>query len=163
MVEALPDSVLPPAARKRSCEVEAEGACGRKRRAAPRSKAAACAAPLPPQLAPQLATLAAAVPAGAAGWVFENKFDGYRLLARIEGGDARGCAPATATTGPTGCRHWPRQLAAWRIDSAWLDGEIVAAGADGRHDFNALQNAFDRKRTQAIDYHLFDLPLLRWP
>ena len=42
--------------------------------------------------------------------------------------------------------------------SAWLDGEIVVRGPDGRPDFNRLQNAFDRHRTQAVDYVLFDLP-----
>ena len=33
-------------------------------------------------------------------------------------------------------------------------------GKNGMPDFNALQNAFDRSRTEAIDYFLFDLPYL---
>lgn len=51
-----------------------------------------------------------------------------------------------------------RELAALGADSAWLDGEIVVSGPDGDNDFNALQNAFDRRRTQAIEYFVFDLP-----
>ena len=31
-------------------------------------------------------------------------------------------------------------------------------GKNGTPDFNALQNAFDRSRTDSIDYFLFDLP-----
>ena len=45
-------------------------------------------AALPAALEPQLATLAAAPPA-AGRWLVENKFDGYRILARIERGQAR--------------------------------------------------------------------------
>jgi bifunctional non-homologous end joining protein LigD len=46
------------------------------------------AAAMPATLAPQLATLVKAPPAGA-GWVHEIKYDGYRMLCRIEDGDAR--------------------------------------------------------------------------
>jgi bifunctional non-homologous end joining protein LigD len=51
-------------------------------------------------------------------------------------------------------------LRALQLRSAWLDGEIVVEGARGHADFNALQNAFDSRRTQAITYQLFDLPYL---
>ncbi len=40
-------------------------------------------AALPAALAPQLATLASSVPAQGA-WHYELKFDGYRLLARVD-------------------------------------------------------------------------------
>jgi bifunctional non-homologous end joining protein LigD len=43
----------------------------------------------PPEfIAPQLAMLVAAPPKGA-GWVYEIKLDGYRILARINGKDVR--------------------------------------------------------------------------
>ena len=45
-------------------------------------------APLPAALAPQLATLAKSVPT-TGKWSYELKFDGYRLLVRIERGRAR--------------------------------------------------------------------------
>ena len=45
-------------------------------------------ADLPAKLAPQLATLVSSAPEGN-NWVAENKFDGYRMLARISGSKAR--------------------------------------------------------------------------
>ncbi|HEY2189473.1 MAG TPA: DNA polymerase ligase N-terminal domain-containing protein, partial [Caldimonas sp.] len=48
---------------------------------------AAVRAPLPARLEPQLATLVAVPPAG--DWIVETKFDGYRLMARIEHGKAK--------------------------------------------------------------------------
>jgi bifunctional non-homologous end joining protein LigD len=126
---------------------------GMPRDSAPR---AAVPAPLPCELAPQLATLATEVPEGGP-WIFESKFDGYRLLTRIEAGEprllTRGGNDWTARL-PT----LAAELRAWDIDNAWLDGEIVVAGKHGGDDFNALQNAFDREHTQAVQYKLFDLP-----
>ncbi len=122
----------------------------------PEPVSAARTAPLPQHLAPQLATLATALP-DAGHWIFEHKFDGYRLLARIAGGVAQ----LLTRNGHDWTDKMPglaEELAAWQMDSAWLDGEIVVAGRNGGADFNALQNAFDRKRTQDIHYHLFDLP-----
>ena len=56
----------------------------RHRRLARRREEAA----LPESLSPQLATLVAEPPAGD-GWIYEIKFDGYRVLARIDGDDVR--------------------------------------------------------------------------
>jgi ATP dependent DNA ligase domain len=43
---------------------------------------------IPDRIAPQLATLVGSPPTGA-GWAYEIKLDGYRILARIEGGSVR--------------------------------------------------------------------------
>lgn len=98
VVEALPDSVagwpLPamspsqktaaaPAPRTRTQTKQ------RTRKAAPTLPAAAVSAALPARLQPQLATLADSVPGESEAWRYEIKFDGYRILARIEGGDIR--------------------------------------------------------------------------
>lgn len=124
---------------------------------------AARAAPLPEALSPQLALLATAVP-GQGHWIFETKFDGYRLLARLEGGRAR----LITRNGHDWTERMPELAAelhalAATVGSAWLDGEIVVPKAEGEGDgtggdFNALQNAFDRRRTASIRYRLFDLP-----
>ena len=113
---------------------------------------------LPATLAPQLATLATSVPASGE-WSYEIKFDGYRLLARIEQGRAR----LFTRNG----NDWTAKLKALAaavetlgIQAAWLDGEIVVLNQDVTPDFNALQNAFDASRTDNIDYFLFDLPYL---
>jgi bifunctional non-homologous end joining protein LigD len=56
-----------------------------------------------------------------------------------------------------------KALNALEIDNGWLDGEIVVHADGGGHgDFNALQNAFDRRASGAapIVYWLFDVPYL---
>jgi len=50
--------------------------------------AEAVPAELPPSLAPQLAVLVDRVPASG-DWLYEIKFDGYRMLARIESSQVR--------------------------------------------------------------------------
>ena len=44
---------------------------------------------LPQELPPELATLVSAPLASPDDWVFEIKFDGYRMLARVEGDDVQ--------------------------------------------------------------------------
>jgi len=95
-------------------------------------------------------------PAGA-GWIWEIKFDGYRILARVDGDDVR----LFTRRGNDWSERMPALVEAVRalgLGSAWLDGEIVVTGEHGAPDFNALQNAFDASRTAAIRYYLFDLP-----
>ncbi len=116
-------------------------------------------APLPETLAPQLATFATGVPA-TGQWIYEIKFDGYRLMTRWKDGK-----PALITRGG---HDWtakmPRLAAELKdlgIRDGWLDGEIVILDDEGRPSFNALQNAFDHKGgTDAIVYFVFDLPFL---
>jgi bifunctional non-homologous end joining protein LigD len=36
------------------------------------------------------------------------------------------------------------------VGDAWLDGEAVVLDSNGQPDFNALQNAFDRRSTAEI-------------
>ncbi len=113
-------------------------------------------AALPAKLEPQLATLAKTAP-DTAGWIYEIKFDGYRVMARIERGKAR-----LITRGGHDWTAKMQSLAAavegLGLKSGWLDGEIVVLDDDGIPDFNALQNAFDSARTERIRYFLFDVP-----
>lgn len=118
-------------------------------------------ADLPATLAPQLATLANRPPADPADWVYEIKFDGYRLLARIEG---HGKAQAVQLFTRNG-NDWTHKLRALQTElrrlalpEGWYDGEIVVMDRNGLPDFGALQQAFDASKTQAIVYYLFDLP-----
>ena len=105
-----------------------------------RRSRAAVAAPLPQRLEPQLATLVAAPPSG--DWIVETKFDGYRLMARVEHGKAklitRGGHDWTAKM-----KSLAAAVEALGIASAWLDGEIVVINDAGMPDFNLLQNAMD--------------------
>lgn len=118
---------------------------------------AAKPAPLPTTFKPGLATLVDAQPTG--DWRYEIKFDGYRLLARIDGTDVR----LVTRNGNDWTARMPDLVAALRalrLAPAWLDGEIVVLGERGVPDFQALQNAFDRGRRAlgAVCYFLFDLP-----
>jgi bifunctional non-homologous end joining protein LigD len=118
--------------------------------------ALAVVAPLPAKLSPQLATLASAATPGAP-WVVENKFDGYRLLARIEGKKVQ-LFTRNGHDWTAKFKSLAAQVAALDISSGWLDGEIVMLNAKGVPDFNALQNAIDNAKTNDIDYFVFDLP-----
>ncbi len=119
--------------------------------------AGAVKAPMPATLSPQLATLATALPASGR-WLFEIKFDGYRIMTRIEGGKAR----LITRGGHDWSDRMPALVKAFEalgLRSAWLDGEIVVLGANGAPDFNALQKAFDSGRGAGkISCFLFDLP-----
>ena len=114
-------------------------------------------APLPESLAPQLATLVDRVPADQKDWVYEIKFDGYRLLTRIDGAAIRFMTRNS--------NDWTGKLpklakaaAQLGIESGWLDGEIVVMNDKGLPDFGKLQNAFDEESTTDIVYFVFDLP-----
>ncbi|XLZ71839.1 DNA ligase D [Massilia sp. SR12] len=119
----------------------------------------AAAAPLPESLAPELATLVDAPPAAPDEWLFEVKYDGYRLLARIEGDDIR-----LLTRNSNDWTHKLEPLQAALADAGlpdgWYDGEIVVHNAQGRPDFGLLQQAFDGRRTKDIVYYIFDAPYL---
>ncbi|WP_152966639.1 ATP-dependent DNA ligase, partial [Gulbenkiania mobilis] len=56
---------------------------------APARKQHAGTATMPQEIDPQLATLVDRPPTEAGQWIFESKFDGYRLLARIDSGTVR--------------------------------------------------------------------------
>jgi bifunctional non-homologous end joining protein LigD len=116
-------------------------------------------APLPATISPQLATLAERVPAGA-GWVHEVKYDGYRLLCRVEAGKAK----VFTRNGHDWTHKFPEiaeAAADLPVESAWIDGEAVVAGEDGRPaGFSALQKALSEKDTRHVVFCAFDLPYL---
>lgn len=139
VVSALPDSVNAAAA------ADAED-----------TAAKAVKAALPKTMSPQLATLASGVPAEG-DWGFEIKFDGYRIMTRIQ----RGKPVLITRGGHDWSARMPALVQALRqldLSSAWLDGEIVVLGDDGLPAFNRLQNAFDGGDTSHVAYFLFDLP-----
>ncbi|WP_343630669.1 DNA ligase D [Roseateles sp.] len=112
---------------------------------------------LPEKLAPQLATLTSSVPPG--DWVVETKFDGYRLLVRIDRGAVR-LFTRNGNDWTSKFKPLVAALASLGIRSAWLDGEIVVMNDRGVPDFNALQNAIDNSTSQSIQMFLFDAPFL---
>ena len=89
-------------------------------------------------LHPQLASLTERLPAGPE-WLFEPKWDGYRAIVAVSGGEAR----LTSRNGKdlTERFHDVARAAARavRTPSAVLDGEVVALDEDGTARFEALQ------------------------
>lgn len=109
---------------------------------------------LPAWIAPQLAVAVDQPPPGQ--WRYELKFDGYRLLARLENGKAR-LLTRNGHDWTARLRPLQRAVEALGLGNAWLDGEIVVPDARGVPDFQALQNALDEGRNSDIRYYLFDL------
>ncbi|WP_053119283.1 DNA ligase D [Pseudomonas sp. P1.31] len=160
---AEPDSVLsertlvdkPKLAAEQSKPVKKPAAKSRKK--ATGTLTGAHKAKLPAQLKPELATLVDSAPEGQ--WSYEIKFDGYRIMARIDHDQVQ----LFTRNGHDWTHKLPQQadaLAALGLESAWLDGEMVVANEHGVPDFQALQNAFEAGRSGNILYYLFDLPYL---
>ncbi|RKT27321.1 bifunctional non-homologous end joining protein LigD [Paraburkholderia sp. RAU2J] len=117
---------------------------------------------LPATFKPQLATLVDAAPPGD-DWAYEIKFDGYRVLARIERSVKGGAVKVFTRAGNDWTAKFSKQVEALDqlgLESAWLDGEAVVLDEQGVPSFQALQNAFDSNRPQDIVIYLFDVPFL---
>ena len=108
---------------------------------------------LPTFRPPQLATLEAKVPAGDS-WLFEMKYDGYRMQAAIAGDQVR----LYTRNG----HDWTKQFGYVAPDLAKLtkgtlliDGELCAISPEGRTDFTLLKNSLDGEKP--VVFYAFDL------
>jgi bifunctional non-homologous end joining protein LigD len=118
-------------------------------------------AKLPATMKPQLATLMD-TPPSSDDWSYEIKFDGYRILVRI---DRKATSKTKSTQIFTRNSHdWTgkfsrqvKALAKLDVQSAWLDGEAVVLDGNGLPNFQKLQNAFDANRPQDIAVYFFDI------
>ncbi|KAA8740651.1 DNA ligase D [Pseudomonas koreensis] len=163
VLSAEPDSVLSERTLISKPKLAAEQAKPVKKSPAKPRKAAsgtltgARKAKLPAQLKPELATLVDSAPEGQ--WSYEIKFDGYRIMARIDHDQVQ----LFTRNGHDWTHKLPQQaqaLAELGLESAWLDGEVVVTNEHGVPDFQALQNAFEAGRSGSIMYYLFDMPYL---
>ncbi|CAJ5779808.1 DNA ligase D [Burkholderia pseudomallei] len=119
-------------------------------------------AALPRTLRPQLATLVDAPPPGK-DWLYEAKFDGYRVLIRIDRGAASRPIAVYTREGLDWSAKFAAQLDALArlpVDRGWLDGEAVVLDRAGVPDFQALQNALGAGRSNDVTLFLFDVPFL---
>ncbi len=112
---------------------------------------------LPDFLTPELATLVSEPPAG--DWLYEVKFDGYRILARIEGGEVR-LITRNNNDWTDKLPLQAKSITELELGDSWLDGEVVVLDKKGLPDFQALQNAFEIGRSNQVIYYLFDAPFL---
>ena len=109
----------------------------------------------PPPFQPvQLATLVDHVPAGER-WLHEMKYDGYRTLIAVGGGEARAYTRSGIdwTDKFAGIAD---EAAALVLGTALIDGEAVVQDAAGKSDFQALQTALKSKPDDIV-YYAFDL------
>jgi bifunctional non-homologous end joining protein LigD len=107
---------------------------------------------VPKPLQPMLATLTDA-PFDAPGWVFETKWDGFRLIASIDERRVTLCSRSGLIVSKT---YKPIAKALEKLKGdAVIDGELVALDANGVSRFQLLQNAL---RTSAnLHYCVFDI------
>lgn len=104
----------------------------------------------------QLAKLASAVPEGD-NWLYELKYDGYRILAFIEGNSVR--LMTRNNNDYTARFHGvTSSLLDWAAGRAMvLDGEMAVTDASGKTDFQALQNYIKSPKAHTLTYIVFDL------
>jgi bifunctional non-homologous end joining protein LigD len=109
---------------------------------------------LPKRLQPMLATLTDA-PFDDPGWVFEDKYDGFRMIAEIKNGKVA----LYSRNGKIISRSYievAKALESVEADAV-IDGELVAIGKDGVSHFQLLQNAL--RHEAKLLYCAFDLTL----
>src|SRR3978361_2175117 len=107
---------------------------------------------LPKRLQPMLATLIDA-PFDDPGWVFEDKYDGFRMIAQIR----RGKVALYSRNGKIISHSYidvAKALEGVKGDAV-IDGEIVAIGKDGVSHFQLLQKAL--RHEAKLLYCAFDL------
>jgi len=104
-----------------------------------------------PEYVPMLATLAPEVPRGE-GWLYEVKWDGYRAIARVAGGETT----LTSRRGNDLTGRFAdvaRAIArAVRTPDCVLDGEVCALDEEGRSSFSVMQQG-----KGPLVYYAFDL------
>ena len=161
---ALPDSVnaiasKQQAAAKRAPHTPPTSAKARAKAANYNLPEGAVKAALPDTLSPQLATLVGAPPTHGK-WIYELKFDGYRLLARLDDGSAK-CMTRNGRDWTEKMPQLAQSLAELNLSGTWLDGEIVVLNDQGIPEFQLLQQAFKPQGKNAaatITYYVFDMP-----
>ncbi len=112
-------------------------------------------ATLPKTLSPELATLVDVAPAGDA-WVHEIKLDGYRILARLEHGEVQ-LLTRNGHDWTDRLRWLAKALQKLKVQTAFIDGELVALDERGISNFQQLQNALSGQGHDSLVYYAFDL------
>jgi len=90
-------------------------------------------------------------------WIYEMKYDGYRIVAFIEGNQVR-----LVTRNGNDYQKRFYDIASSLINwaggrSMVLDGEMVITDASGKTDFQALQNYLKNGKSEKLTYIVFDL------
>ncbi|HVT90580.1 MAG TPA: DNA ligase D [Tepidisphaeraceae bacterium] len=105
---------------------------------------------------PQLAILSTKPPEGDQ-WLHEIKFDGYRIIAQVKAGKVK-LITRNGNDWTSKFSVIASRLEKLKVDSALLDGEVVALDEKGHSDFQALQAMLKDKEKVRLRYYVFDLP-----
>lgn len=104
----------------------------------------------------QLAKFSSVIPEGN-DWVFEIKYDGYRIISYIEVNQVQ----LLSRNGKDYTKHFPlvvNSLLEMAGGAAMiLDGEITATDSSGNTSFQALQNYIKNPRDKNLTYFIFDM------
>ncbi|HEX2396216.1 MAG TPA: DNA ligase D [Bacteroidales bacterium] len=108
---------------------------------------------MPASVKPMLATLVDD-PFDDPGWIFEVKWDGYRIIAFIEEGDVQMSSRNNKSFTE---KYYPitDALKYWKFDAV-IDGEIMVLNEKGVSNFSALQNWRSEADGQLVMY-VFDI------
>ncbi|HXT06033.1 MAG TPA: DNA ligase D [Roseiarcus sp.] len=110
---------------------------------------------LPAFVAPQLCSVAPTPPEGDK-WIYELKYDGYRLELAAAGGRAR-LYTRSGLDWSEKFAPIAGEAAALKCRSALIDGEAVVLDENGVSQFPALVAALEQQRPDAIVFVAFDL------
>lgn len=106
---------------------------------------------------PQLAQMVKTIPEDEENWLYELKYDGYRIIAYVEGNRVR----LITRNGNDYAHRFQSVASSLSSFSAGramvLDGEIAVTDEAGKTDFQALQNYMKNPRGKALTYIIFDL------
>lgn len=105
---------------------------------------------------PQLATLSSRQPQ-VGHWIFERKFDGYRMLVYKDGNDVS----LMTRNNQDWTDRFPALVQSFRsipVDAFVVDTELVHEDSQGKISFQELQNAMQEGRSKGqLKYYVFDL------
>jgi bifunctional non-homologous end joining protein LigD len=104
----------------------------------------------------QLAKLVNTVPAKD-GWLYELKYDGYRIIAFLEGNNVR-LQTRNGNDYTKQFQEVASSLVDWAAGRAMvLDGEMTVVDSSGKSDFQALQSYLKNQGNKRLTYIVFDL------
>jgi bifunctional non-homologous end joining protein LigD len=106
------------------------------------------------EYAPMLATLDDPKSIPLQGYEFEIKWDGYRIVSRVSGGEARLLSRKDQDYTQRFANVAKELEKALKTPDAVVDGEVVALDEEGRPSFSAMQQG---KPGTPILYYVFDL------
>jgi len=109
-----------------------------------------------PKITLQLATLSESLPDETTGWIFEAKYDGYRILAIKSGGVVQ-LISRNGLDWTHRFANIAEALARTGAEDFVIDGEIVIFDRRGKSSFAELQRALREGGSRRFTYVIFDV------